>query len=51
MAYLVGVCGYAAGLLAAALFDLPAGAMIVWMLAAFALLAALVVKPAAAAKP
>ncbi len=44
MAYGVGVCGYAAGLLAAALFDLPAGAMIVWMLAACALLTSLLMK-------
>lgn len=49
IAYAVGVCGYAAGLLAAALFDLPAGAMIVWMLAAFALLTSLLMKRAPAA--
>jgi zinc/manganese transport system permease protein len=37
-AYGLGAAGYAAGLAAAAVFDLPAGAVIVWMLAALALL-------------
>lgn len=31
--YLIGVAGYASGLLGSTLFDLPAGAMIVWSLA------------------
>ncbi len=38
VAYLVGAFGYAAGLLLSALFDLPSGALIVWTLAAGALL-------------
>jgi zinc/manganese transport system permease protein len=41
-AYAVGVAGYAAGLMLSAVFDLPSGAMIVWTLAACALLAQLV---------
>ena len=48
LGYAVGVCGYATGLLAAALFDLPAGAVIVWTLAACGLLTSLVMKPAPA---
>lgn len=32
-AYLVGVAGYASGLMLSALFDLPSGAAIVWLLA------------------
>ena len=38
-AYAVGVVGYATGLALSAVFDLPSGAMIVWTLAACALLA------------
>lgn len=34
-AYLLGIASYAAGLLASALLDLPAGAVIVWVLALF----------------
>ena len=34
--YGLGVCGYAAGLVASALFDLPAGPVIVWALALLA---------------
>ena len=36
--YALGAIGYAAGLLASALFDLPAGAVIVWALALLAVL-------------
>jgi len=45
LGYAVGICGYGAGLLAAALFDLPAGAVIVWMLACAGLLTSLLVRP------
>jgi zinc/manganese transport system permease protein len=38
-AYGVGILGYLSGLLLSAVFDLPSGAMIVWTLAACALLA------------
>jgi zinc/manganese transport system permease protein len=38
-AYAIGVAGYAAGLALSAILDLPSGAMIVWTLAACALLA------------
>ena len=41
VAYLVGALGYALGLALSALFDLPSGAVVVWTLAACALLAAL----------
>lgn len=41
-AYLVGVLGYAAGLVLSAILDLPSGAMIVWTLAVCALLAQVV---------
>jgi len=41
-AYAIGVLGYFAGLTLSALFDLPSGALIVWTLAACALLAQLV---------
>jgi len=34
LAYLIGVCGYLAGLLLSFFFDLPAGAITVWALAA-----------------
>ncbi len=42
VAYLVGALGYVSGLVLSALFDLPSGALIVWTLAACALLAQLV---------
>lgn len=38
-AYVIGILGYVGGLVLSALFDLPSGALIVWTLAAFALLA------------
>ena len=38
-AYLIGALGYVGGLVASAVFDLPSGALIVWTLAAVALLA------------
>jgi zinc/manganese transport system permease protein len=38
-AYSIGICGYVAGLILSAIFDLPSGAMIVWTLAACGLLA------------
>ena len=41
-AYIVGALGYASGLVSSAVFDLPSGALIVWMLAACGLLAQLV---------
>jgi len=37
-AYLLGLAGYAVGLGLSAAFDLPTGAMIVWSLAALAIL-------------
>ncbi len=37
-AFLLGLAGYAVGLLISALFDLPTGAMIVWSLAGLAIL-------------
>ena len=37
VAYAIGVAGYAAGLLLSSLFDLPSGALIVWCLAAIAM--------------
>lgn len=40
-AYAVGAAGFALGLLASALFDLPSGAVIAWALAACGLLAAI----------
>jgi zinc/manganese transport system permease protein len=40
-AYLIGVSGYATGLALSALLDLPSGAVIVWTLAACALIGAL----------
>lgn len=43
LGYVVGVLGYSFGLALSALFDLPSGAVIVWTLAACALLTALVV--------
>jgi len=41
-AYVIGALGYASGLVLSAVFDLPSGALIVWTLAACALLAQLV---------
>ena len=38
MGYALGALGYASGLALSALFDLPSGAVIVWALAACALL-------------
>ena len=38
-AYVIGALGYVGGLVLSALFDLPSGALIVWTLAGFALLA------------
>jgi zinc/manganese transport system permease protein len=40
LAYGIGVVGYVSGLIASALFDLPTGAVIVWMLAGIGILAA-----------
>lgn len=39
MAFAVGICGYAAGLILSTLYDLPAGALIVWSLAVLSILA------------
>ena len=39
IAYAIGVAGYAAGLVASTLWDLPSGALVVWLLAAAAVLA------------
>ena len=47
IAYAVGALGYALGLALSALFDLPSGAVIVWTLAACALVGALAFRPAA----
>lgn len=41
LGYALGGMGYAAGLVLSALFDLPAGAIIVWMLALFGVLLAM----------
>jgi zinc/manganese transport system permease protein len=41
-AYVIGIAGYVSGLVLSAVFDLPSGALIVWLLAACALLAQLV---------
>ena len=38
-AYLVGLAGYAAGLILSTLYDLPSGALIVWCMAACAIIA------------
>ncbi len=46
--YITGVLGYTAGLLLSALLDLPAGAVIVWVLALVGLLVSFVVKRSAA---
>ena len=45
IAYAVGAAGYALGLALSALLDLPSGAVIVWTLAACALLAAFIAGP------
>lgn len=42
LGYALGGMGYAAGLVLSALFDLPAGAIIVWMLALLGVLLAMV---------
>ena len=44
IAYAIGALGYAIGLALSALFDLPSGAVIVWTLAACALLGAVVLR-------
>lgn len=44
MAWLLGITGYAAGLIVSALLDLPSGAVIVWALALFGLTSSLLVK-------
>ena len=53
VAYLVGIAGYAVGLAASAVLDLPSGPVVVWTLAACALVVACVPLPnrAAAAEP
>lgn len=38
LSVIIGVCGYATGLVLSALLDLPSGAVIVWMIAASALI-------------
>ena len=45
IAYAVGTLGYALGLALSALFDLPSGAVIVWTLAACALVGSLTFRP------
>jgi len=45
IAYGVGAAGYALGLALSALFDLPSGAVIVWTLAACAIVGALPLRP------
>jgi len=45
-AYGVGVAGYLAGLVLSTRMDLPAGAVIVWCLAAVAMLFAFLIEPA-----
>lgn len=42
LAYIIGAIGYLAGLLLSAVFDLPSGALIVWTLAATALLVSII---------
>ena len=39
LAYAIGAAGYALGLVLSSLFDLPSGALIVWCLAALAIVA------------
>ncbi len=48
LAYGIGALGYALGLALSAVFDLPSGAVIVWALAACALVAAVAARPGAA---
>lgn len=48
IAYGIGALGYALGLALSAVFDLPSGAVIVWTLAACALVGAIAVRPDAA---
>jgi zinc/manganese transport system permease protein len=50
VAYGLGAAGYALGLLASALLDLPSGAVIVWALAVLALAAALLLPRQAVAR-
>ena len=45
IAYGLGALGYALGLALSALFDLPSGAVIVWTLAACALVGAIALRP------
>ena len=45
VAYVVGALGYALGLMLSALFDLPSGALIVWTLAACAIVGATITRP------
>ena len=47
--YLLGMVGFTSGLLLSAILDLPAGAVIVWTLAAFGLLVAFISKRAVSA--
>ena len=42
-AYLLGTLGYAVGLILSALLDLPAGAVIVWVLALFGIFSSLLI--------
>ena len=51
LAYGVGALGYAFGLALSAVFDLPSGAVIVWALAACALVGALALRPKAETVP
>jgi zinc/manganese transport system permease protein len=51
LAYGIGAAGYALGLALSAVFDLPSGAVIVWALAACALMGALALRPKAQAAP
>jgi zinc/manganese transport system permease protein len=46
VAYGIGAAGYALGLALSAIFDLPSGAVIVWTLAACALVGAMAIRPA-----
>jgi len=51
VAYAIGALGYVLGLALSAVFDLPSGAVIVWTLAASALVGAFAVRAGAEAKP
>jgi len=44
-AWLIGIAGYALGLILSAWFDLPAGAAIVWAMALSGIVIALLTKP------